>query len=268
MKRILVMIVSDDVFSRSGIRQMLSQQDAQEVLDVLDCEPGEHGADAMKQITHDSPNVVLLDLGHAPSERFDLCRKMSRNFPGTKVIVISSKVSEDDEELLEAIKSGAVAYLGGKQCTPDELGEAIKRASDGEYPINDLVLSRPELSWRVLREFQEFASSGRNLGDMTVPLTPREVQVLTLISDGNSNKQIAVVLGTSEQTIKNHVSAVLRKLNANDRAHAVYIAARDGLLTVDLAADAVLGVSSKKGRGFPLTRHTLRNRSRPGSSIG
>ncbi len=268
MRRILAMIVSDDVFSRSGIRQTLSRQDTPEVLDVVDCESGEDGGDAMTQITLRSPDVVLLDLGHASPQRFDLCRKISRTFPGTRVIVISSKPSEDDEELLEAIKSGAVAYLGGKQCTPGELVEAIRRASNGEYPINDSVLSRPELSWRVLREFQEFASSGRNLGDMTVPLTPREVQVLTLISDGNSNKQIAVVLGTSEQTIKNHVSAVLRKLNANDRAHAVYIAARDGLLTVDLAADAGLGVSSKKGRGFPLTRHTLRNRSRPGSSIG
>jgi DNA-binding NarL/FixJ family response regulator len=262
------MIVSDDVFSRSGIRQTLSRQDTPEVLDVVDCESGEDGGDAMTQITLRSPDVVLLDLGHASPQRFDLCRKISRTFPGTRVIVISSKPSEDDEELLEAIKSGAVAYLGGKQCTPGELVEAIRRASDGEYPINDSVLSRPELSWRVLREFQEFAAIGKNAGDITVPLTSREVQVLTLISEGNSNKQIAGILGTSEQTIKNHVSAVLRKLNANDRAHAVYIAVRDGLLSVEPASDAGTGVSPNRRKTFPLTRHTLQNRSRPGAFTG
>lgn len=268
MRRILAMIASDDVFSRSGIRQTLSLQNTPEVLDVVDCDPGEDGSDAIAQITINSPDVVLLDLGHASSQGLELCRKITRNFPGTKVIVISSKPAEDDDELFEAIKGGAVAYLRGKQCTSGELGDAIRRAADGEYPINDSVLSRPELSWRVLREFQEFAAIGKHGADITAPLTAREVQVLTLISEGNSNKQIAGILGTSEQTIKNHVSAVLRKLNANDRAHAVYIAARDGLLSIDVTPTVERGKSPAQRRAVPLTKQTLRSRMGPGIFTG
>ena len=109
--------------------------------------------------------------------------------------------------------------------------------------------------------------------DIVSPLVGETIQAVqewvkrTLISEGNSNKQIAGILGTSEQTIKNHVSAVLRKLNANDRAHAVYIAARDGLLSVDTAPAAETGPPSNERR-FPLTRQTLRNRFRPTAFTG
>jgi two-component system response regulator DegU len=258
MRRILVMIASDDVFSRSGIRQMLCLQGTPEVLDVVDCDLGDDGSDTMTNIMQRSPDVVLLDLGHSASHGLELGRRISRHFPGTKVIALSSNPAEDDEELFEAIKSGVVAYLRGKKCTPADMVEAIRRAADGEYPINDAVLSRPELSWRVLREFQEFAAIGKNAQDITAPLTAREVQVLTLISEGNSNKQIAGILGTSEQTIKNHVSAVLRKLNANDRAHAVYIAARDGLLSIEVAPAGETRETPNQRRAVPLNRNTLR----------
>jgi DNA-binding CsgD family transcriptional regulator len=109
---------------------------------------------------------------------------------------------------------------------------------------------------------------GKSMEDLTTPLTPKEMQILTHISEGNSNKRIANILGISEQTIKNHVSAILRKLNANDRAHAVYIAVRDGLLSVEPASDAGTGVSPNRRKTFPLTRHTLQNRSRPGAFTG
>jgi DNA-binding NarL/FixJ family response regulator len=78
-----------------------------------------------------------------------------------------------------------------------------------------------------LHEFQDKASLGDNI---VAPLTQRERQILTYIADGNTNKQIANILNISEQTIKNHVSAILRKLNANDRAHAVVLAIRRGLI--------------------------------------
>ena len=74
---------------------------------------------------------------------------------------------------------------------------------------------------------------GTTLEEITTPLTTKEVQILTHIAGGNTNKQIATLLGISEQTIKNHVSAILRKLNANDRAHAVFLALRNGWITVE-----------------------------------
>ena len=84
----------------------------------------------------------------------------------------------------------------------------------------------------VLQQFQDVASLGSNIETIVAPLTKRETQILNHIADGKTNKQIARILQISEQTIKNHVSAILRKLNANDRAHAVVLAIRRGLISI------------------------------------
>jgi DNA-binding NarL/FixJ family response regulator len=79
---------------------------------------------------------------------------------------------------------------------------------------------------------------GKTVEEITTPLTPKEIQILTHVAEGNSNKRIASILGISEQTIKNHVSAILRKLNANDRAHAVFLAIRNGWISTQPGAAA------------------------------
>jgi DNA-binding NarL/FixJ family response regulator len=228
------MIVDSQPFFRAGVRQALSQDSNFESMDVLECDPGDDGNEALNQIAAYSPDIVLLDLGYPFLSGLELAKKISRTFPGTGVVVLSANPEEDDDELFEVIKTGAVAYLRSKNCTPTELTNIIKRASNGEYPINDSVSSKPKVAWRVLRQFQDMASMGRAMEDITTPLTTKEVQILTHIAEGNSNKRIANILGISEQTIKNHVSAILRKLNANDRAHAVFIAIRNGLISIQL----------------------------------
>ena len=234
MRKITLMIVDSQPFFRSGVRQALSQGNNLEAMDILECDPGDNGNEAITQITTNSPDIVLLDIGYPFLNGLDLGKKIARSFPGTGVIVLSTNPDEDEDELFEVIKIGAVAYLRSKHCSPTELVDTIKRASSGEYPINECVSSKPKVAWRVLRQFQDMASMGRTLEDITTPLTPKEVQILTHIAEGNSNKRIANILGISEQTIKNHVSAILRKLNANDRAHAVFIAIRNGLISIQL----------------------------------
>jgi len=230
----VLMIVDSQPFFRAGVRQALSQEGNLDVMDILECDPGEDGNNAITQIVANSPDIVLLDIGYPFLNGLELGKKIARSFPGTGVVVISSNPEEDDDELFEVIKIGAVAYLRSKHCSPTELIDTLRRASKGEYPINDSVSNRPKVAWRVLRQFQDMASMGRTLEDITTPLTPKEVQILTHIAEGNSNKRIANILGISEQTIKNHVSAILRKLNANDRAHAVFIAIRNGLISIQL----------------------------------
>lgn len=234
MRKITLMIVDSQPFFRSGVRQALSQGNNLEAMDILECDPGDAGNDAITQISANSPDIVLLDIGYPFLNGLELGKKIARSFPGTGVVVLSTNPDEDEDELFEVIKIGAVAYLRSKHCSPTELAETIMRASSGEYPINDCVSSKPKVAWRVLRQFQDMASMGRSLEDITTPLTPKEVQILTHIAEGNSNKRIANILGISEQTIKNHVSAILRKLNANDRAHAVFIAIRNGLISIQL----------------------------------
>ena len=234
MRKMVLMIVDSQPFFRAGVRQALTQEGNPNVMDILECDPGEDGNNAITQIVAHSPDIVLLDIGYPFLNGLELGKKIARSFPGTGVVIISSNPEEDDDELFEVIKIGAVAYLRSKHCSPAELIETLRRASNGEYPINDSVSSKPKVAWRVLRQFQDMASMGRTLEDITTPLTPKEVQILTHIAEGNSNKRIANILGISEQTIKNHVSAILRKLNANDRAHAVFIAIRNGLISIQL----------------------------------
>jgi two-component system response regulator DegU len=228
MRRIKVMIVSSNTFARSGIKQTLSEQDSLNMLDIEECDLDQEGTNAITQISNCLPDIVLLDQGYHTSLGLQLTKKITRSFRAIKVITISNSNAEDDAELFQAIKSGAAAYLNAEQCTPALLIQTITRCADGEYPINDSVANRPKLSWRVLREFQELALNRKYVENVLESLTPKELEVLKLICEGNTNKQIGDILGTSEQTIKNQVSSILRKLNANDRAHAVFIAAREG----------------------------------------
>ena len=228
MRRIKVLIVSSNTFARSGIKQSLAEQNALQMLDIVECDLDQEETNLITQIADCLPDIVLLDQGHHTSLGLQLTRKITRSFRGIKVVTISSKNAEDDAELFQVVKSGAAAYLNAEHCTSDLLIQTISRCADGEYPINDSVTNRPKLSWRVLREFQEFALNRKYVANAMESLTSKEIQVLKLICEGNSNRQIGDILGTSEQTIKNQVSSILRKLNANDRAHAVFIAARDG----------------------------------------
>ncbi len=230
MRKIVVMIIDSEPFFRAGLRQALSQHDG---LEILECDPEAGGKTAIAQITASSPDVALVDIGYPTLLGLDLGKKIARSFPVTKVVMLSANPNEDDDELFEVIKSGAVAYMRSKDCTPARLIETIRRASYGEYPINDSVTNRPQVAWRVLRQFQDIAAMGMTIEDITTPLTSKEVQILTHIAEGNTNKRIASLLGISEQTIKNHVSAILRKLNANDRAHAVFLALRNGWISIE-----------------------------------
>ena len=176
------------------------------------------------------PDVTLLGSDLATHSGLELGRKIARNFPNTRVIMLSP--DPNDEELFDVIRSSAVACLK-KNSSADELIETIERATHGEYPINESVMDRPLVAKHVLKEFQNLASLGENMESLVAPLTKRERQILKFVANGNTNKQIARKLDISEQTIKNHVSAILRKLNANDRAHAVVLALRQGFISVE-----------------------------------
>lgn len=106
------------------------------------------------------------------------------------------------------------------------------------YPHHTVLDSNPNGE-----ELFDEESAWKDMHDMAVPLTYRETQILNYVADGTTNKQIAYILGISEQTIKNHMSAILRKLHANDRAHAVALAMRDGWLPAERALGGMVPVS-------------------------
>ena len=221
MDKIKVMIIDEQAFFRAGVRQVLSQQSD---LEILDCAPNQ---DTLRLIEASLPDVALLGSDLAALSGLELSRKITRHYPNTKVIVLSP--DPNDEELFEVIKTAAVACLS-KNTNAEDLASTIRRACNGEYPINDTFITRPVVARHVLNQFQHMR---RTMEAVVAPLTPRETQILNYIAEGNTNKEIAGILQISEQTIKNHVSAILRKLNANDRAHAVVLAIRHGWISAE-----------------------------------
>jgi two-component system response regulator DegU len=221
MAKTKVMIIDEQPYFRSGVRQALSDE---KDFDILEADPRENIMECIEKYV---PDIVLLGSDLAQHKGLELGGRIARNYPNTRVIILSPNPS--DEELFEVIRSSAVACLS-KTARPDELVGIIRRASQGEYPINETVMTRPVVASHVLREFQAVGNLGENI---TVPLTQRETQILSYIAEGNTNKKIGAILEISEQTIKNHVCAILRKMNANDRAHAVVLAIKRGLISIE-----------------------------------
>jgi two-component system, NarL family, response regulator DegU len=225
MGKVTVMIIDEQGLFRAGVRQVLSQYPA---FEILECAPSE---DTLRFIETSMPDVAIVGCRLSAEDGLDLGKKIARYFPNTKVIMLSP--DPNDEEIFEVIKTSAVACLN-KNASADELVSTIRSASNGEYPINEAVMTRPSVARHVLKQFEEIDLMGSNAVETLVaPITFRETEVLIYVANGNTNKQIGAALQISEQTIKNHVSAILRKLNANDRAHAVVMAVRNGWISVD-----------------------------------
>jgi DNA-binding NarL/FixJ family response regulator len=224
VERITVFVVDRQALYRQGIRQGLS---AHKDIDVVgDCAPG---AEALALIEAFNPNVALLDVDLPLLRGLDLGRQITTRCPRVAVMALTSY--PDDDQLFQAIKSGAVAYLS-KDLSADELAGAIRRIVKGERPINESLLGRPRVAEQVLRQFQDVSLMGKAMETLATPLTPRETETLKYVAEGYSNKQIAHVLGISEQTIKNHITSILDKLDANDRTHAVVLALRQGWIDI------------------------------------
>ena len=148
------------------------------------------------------------------SDLIETTQRIKRELPSCGVIVLAAEENED--QLFEAIKAGAAAYLL-KDVEPADLITVIRRVAVGEYLINDKVFAQPAVASRVLKEFRELAIFGQEAAPIFAPLSPREVEILDNIARGMTNKQVAYALSISEQTVKNHMSSILRKLSVNDR---------------------------------------------------
>jgi len=144
----------------------------------------------------------------------------------------------EDGKLLQAIRSGAVSYLATGN-SGDGLADVVRNIKDCVYPLNSSLPDRNKIAEQSLRHFQEISSEDGAVGAFIAPLTPRETQTLKYVAEGYSNKQIAHALYVSEQTIKNHVSAVQHKLGANNRTHAVVLALRSGCINIGEAVPEI-----------------------------
>lgn len=224
-QQIRVLIVDDHPLFRQGVRWALEAEPDMTV--VGEASDGDEALEMARQLT---PDVVLSDVNIPDLDGVELTRSLKRLLPQTSVVLMTAY--DDEEQLFSAIKVGAAAYFL-KDLGPQELMDGIRRVSRGEYLINESVLSRPAVASQVLRQFKDLSTSDEEVEPLFIPLSNREIEVLELIAQGNSNKEIARTLGISDQTVKNHITSILRKLAVNDRTQAVVYAIRHGWIKME-----------------------------------
>ncbi|NWG20493.1 MAG: response regulator transcription factor [Chloroflexi bacterium] len=223
-----LLIVDDHPLFRQGVRAALSTYD--EITIVGEASSGEEALAWMNAAPpNQEPNAALIDLNLPGMNGLELTRQLRHQYPGTGIVVLS--VYESDDQAFNALRAGASAYRS-KEVNPRELADVLRRVARGEYVINDVVLDEPKVASRVLSQFRSLPQDVATLPDsdfpLFTPLSDREIEVLERIAAGGSNREIAEALRISTQTVKNHISSILRKLSLNDRTQAVLYALRRG----------------------------------------
>jgi DNA-binding NarL/FixJ family response regulator len=220
MEQTKLLLVDDHALFRMGMRGLLEREP-----DFLIVGEADDSRSAIELALETSPDIILMDLTLAAPGGIETTQRIKRELPSVGIIVLAP--NEEEDALFDAIKAGAAAFIL-KDVGPDDLVTIIRRVSDGEYLINDKVFAKPAVASRVLKEFRELAVYGQDAAPIFAPLSPREVEILDNIAQGMTNKQVAYALSISEQTVKNHMSSILRKLSVNDRTQAVVYAMRQG----------------------------------------
>jgi len=222
-KQLTLFIVDNQPLYREAICQALKEE-------VVVVGESELDPDIWSTIESLSPDIALVDVGLPSFQGFGLARHIATRCPGVAVVMLTP--SPDDDQLFQALKSGAVAFIS-KDISAEKLIKLLRRVGQGAYPINETLLSRPSAANKVLQLFKNLSLMGKDIESLMTPLSPRETEIMKYIAEGNSNKRIAYALGIGEQTIKNHITSIMRKLNANDRTHAVVLAMRKGWLNIE-----------------------------------
>jgi two-component system response regulator DevR len=207
------MVVDDHEVVRLGLRGLLERQPGWEV--VAEASTGD---EAVARALEYRPDVVVMDIRLAGSSGIDACRRIISQSPETRVVMLTSYA--EDELLFDAIAAGAAGYVL-KQIGSDELVRAIETVGRGEALID------PSLTRRVLARVREAAR--KEAFAAFSDLTEQELRVLSLISEGKTNREIAESLYLGEGTVRNYVSNILGKLGVSNRAEAAAYAVEHNL---------------------------------------
>lgn len=220
------MIVDDHPLFRAGLRRVLEMENDLEIVSEA-----ADGVIAIEQARKLKPGVILMDVNLPNLNGLQATRDLTAARNEVGVIILTAY--HDDEQMLHAMRSGASAYFP-KDVDPQELVRSIREVSKGNYVVNDAVISKPQVAAWLLSQFEQMTVSDADSSEYTFqPLSTREMEILKLITRGQSNKEIAQALGISRQTVKNHMTSILRKLAVNDRTQAAVYALRRGWIRLE-----------------------------------
>lgn len=212
-----VLVADDQALLRAGFRLILAgEPDLEVVGDVAD---GNQAIEAARRLR---PDVILMDIRMPGLDGLEATRRITTSSaPAPRVIILTTY--DLDQYVFEALEAGASGFLL-KDTPAEELINAVRVVAAGE------ALLAPSVTRRLIEEFARRRSTQPRADDRIKRLTEREVQVLTLLSNGLSNHEIAAELFLGESTVKTHVARIFSKLEARDRVQAVVIAYESGLV--------------------------------------
>jgi two-component system NarL family response regulator len=214
---IRVVICDDHSLFRRGLAMVLENEPG--IVVVGEAEDGEAAVSTAEEL---APDVVLMDVRMPKRSGIEATRAIAELVPTTKILMLT--VSDEEEDLYEAVKAGAAGYLL-KEISIEEVADAIRSVVSGQSLIT------PSMASKLLAEFSSLSKAAEQRQSLPTPrLTGRELEVLKLVAQGMSNREIASELFISENTVKNHVRNILEKLHLHSRMEAVMYAVREKIL--------------------------------------
>ncbi len=230
MEPIRIMIVDDHPVFRQGVRDILETETGFEV--VGEAADGQVALQLSRDL---APDVVIMDINLPTMNGLQVTRRIKGEQREIKVIMLTGY--DNVEQIFHAIRAGASAYCA-KDIMPDDLVKTIRTAFDGFYVVDDDILTESGVTSWLEEELAKLAGSlGTDMDDVFMPLSPREMEILKLVTKGLNNKEIAYQLGISHQTVKNHMTSILRKLDVGDRTQAAVYALGRGWVRLEDARD-------------------------------
>ena len=216
MKAIRVLLADDHAIFRDGLRAILDRQK-----DIVVVGEAGDGVEAVKKAAELAPDIVLMDINMPVMDGVRASRLITAQDQGVGIIILT--MYREDEYVFEAIKAGAQGYVV-KDARAREVLKAIRAVHRGEALID------PATATKLLEEFRRLAEGQRK---ELFDLNEQEIEILRLVAQGATNKEIAEAIHFSEQTIKNKLSIIFQKLHVNNRAEAAASAIREGLISTD-----------------------------------
>lgn len=221
MEKIGIIIVDDHPLFREGVRNVLDAEDDIEVL-----AEGTSGDQAMQLLKDLEPEVAVIDVNLPNMNGMQVTRQVQSKRMETAIVLVTAY--DDVEQVLHAFRAGAAAYCS-KDVEAGKLVDVIRHVARGFYVVGDQVYDSAGLEQWLSRGVETVRRPHLE-GDVEAftPLSPREMEILQYVTRGMSNKEIAARLGISHQTVKNHMTSILHKLDVEDRTQAAVYALRHG----------------------------------------